>query len=396
MKHTRTPWTALCAAAVLLSAAACTTASDRLSGASVPPEAPALDAAIDAPIDAPVDATALGASDAASDTAAGGAIDPLAARPIPTPAPPKIPIRFSNPANPVDAIGALHSEGVEALWQQRATWTAGGRVDDRKALALTIAWLCRSKTKLPKLPPWDPSPGPTIPIDPCDSRWPALLQALPSQRTLPMAQIYALAGLTAAEQRTVDAILAEQAAGLASNADPSARIAAIIRLEAGLRGGGANPLGAGDMGADASAAGDKVAGSAVTDALAADFAATGGVTDAAGTDGGYDPAAGPPIPTIAPDHWCRPNCWTLTAASVARHSLGYWYAERTSTAAPRWVLLPVTPPARQAAPAATPKPKDWGKIGKEDVKGAIAGGKYGFWGALIGAVLFSAVEGYTQ
>jgi|GEM_PF-4165419 len=403
MTLTRTPWTALCTAAVLLTAAACTTASDGLSGASVPPQAPAGDAApdaavdvpIDTPADAPADAAALGASDVASDTFAGGAIDPLAARPIPTPAP-RIPIRFSNHANPVDVIGDLHNQGVEALWQQRAAWIVNGRIDDRKALALTIAWLCRSKTKLPKLPPWDPSPGPTIPLDPCDPNWPTLLQALPGQRTLPMAQVYALAGLGAAEQRTMDAILAEQAAGLASNADPSARIAAIIRLEAGLRGGGANPLGAGDMGADSGAAGDAAAGAAVTDALAADIATTGSVTDAAGTDGGLDPAAALPLPTIDPLHWCRPKCWTFAAASVARHSLGYWYAERTSTAAPRWVLLPVTPPARQAAPAATPKPKDWGKIGKEDVKGAIAGVKYGIWGSLIGAVLFSAVEGFTQ
>lgn len=396
MKLTRTPWTALCAAALLLSAAACTKTSEGLSGASVPPQEAAGEAAPtagEATPDAPVAADADGVGGDAFDTTTGAALDPLAAIPPPTYMP-KIPIRFSNPANPVDAIGALHNEGVEALWQQRAAWTAGGRVDERKALALTIAWLCQSKANLPPLPP---STGPTFPTDPCDPRWPTLLQTLPSQRSLPMAQIYALAGLTAAEQRTMDAILAEQAAGLASNADPTARIAAIIRLEAGLRGGGANPLGGGDAPADGSTAIDASDGISVPDAAAMDAVdaadAITGSSDSAGASGAL---GGIPLPTIDPWHWCRPKCWTLMASSVARHSLGYWYAERTSTAAQRWLLLPVTPPARQAAPAATPKPKDWGKIGKEDVKGAIAGVKYGFWGSLIGAVLFSAVEGFTQ
>jgi len=392
MSTPRSPWSTLCAAALLLGAAACTRASDGLSGASVP-QTPAGDAA------------ALGAVDAASDTTAGGAVDPLAARPIPTPKPYWPPIRLSNPANPIDALGALHNEGVEALLQQRAAWVVQGRVDERKALALTIAWLCQSKAKLPTLPPWGPSTGPTIPTDPCDPRWPTVLQALPIQRTLPIEQIYALAGYDADARGFVDAILAEQAAALASNADPSARIAAIVRLEAGLRGGGANPLGAGDVATDTGAPGDGAAGAAgtaLTDTVAADVAAAGGVTDAAGTDGGIDGAIAVPRPTVSPDP-CRYNpmkpkwCVLMLPASVARHSLGYWYAERTSTSAPRWNLLPVTPPARQSAPAPTPKPKDWGKIGKADVAGAGAGGAVGgFWGGLIGAVLFSAVEGFTQ
>lgn len=388
MSTPRSPWSTLCAAALLLGAAACTRASDGLSGASVP-QTPAGDAA------------ALGAVDAASDTTAGGAVDPLAAVPIPTVSPIRRPKRFSNPANPVDVIGVLHNEGVEALWQQRAAWVVQGRVDERKALALTIAWLCQSKAKLPALPPWGPSTGPTIPTDPCDPRWPSLLQALPSQRALPIEQIYALAGYDADARRFVDAVLAEQAAALASNADPSARVEAIVRLEAGLRGGGANPLGTGDMGSDAGAPGDGTAGLALTDTLEVDVAAAGGVTDAAGTDGGIDGAIAVPRPTVSPDP-CRHNpkpkwCVLMLPASVARHSLGYWYAERTSTSAPRWNLLPVTPPARQAAPTPTPKPRDWGKIGKADVAGAGAGGAVGgFWGGLIGAVLFSAVEGFTQ
>lgn len=398
MSPLRSRSSTLCIAlALLLGAAGCTRASDSLSGASVPPQEAAGEAATgagEATPEVPADTNALGSSDAESETPSGAALDPMVAIPRPTYMP-KIPIVFSNPANPVDWIGEMHNQGVEALWQQRTAWTAGGRVDARKALALTIAWLCQSKAKLPTLPP---STGPTFPTDPCDPRWPTLLQTLPGQRTLPMTQIYALAGFTSAEQRTMDAILAEQTAGLASNADPSARIAAIIRLEAGLRGGGANPLGGGDAPADGSVAVDASEGitepnAAAMDAIDAGDAITGSSdsADASGALGGI------PLPTIAPDHWCRPNCWTLMAASVARHSLGYWYAERTSTAAPRWVLLPVTPPARQAAPVATPKPKDWGKIGKADVAGAGAGSAVGgFWGGLIGAVLFSAVEGFTQ
>lgn len=393
MKLTRTPWTALCTAAVLLTAAACTTASDGLSGASVPPQAPAGDAApdaavdapIDTPIDAPADAAALGAGDAMSDTAAGSAVDPLAARPVATRSP-RLILRFANPANPVDVIGALHNEGVEALWQQRAAWTAGGRVDERKALALTIAWLCQSKAKLPTLPP---TTGPTFPTDPCDPSWPTRLQGLPGQRTLPMAQIYALAGLTAAEQRTMDAIVAEQAAGLASKADPSARIAAIIRLEAGLRGGGANPLGAGDAPADAAAAVDGAvdAAAGITTSVDAADAITGSA-DSADASGAL---AAIPLPTRSP--W--PNGYPpIRLAAVARASLAYWWTEAAAPN-PRWTLL--ASPAGAAGPTPTPKPRDWGKIGKADVAGAGAGGAVGgFWGSLIGAVLFSAVEGFTQ
>ncbi|MCC7019622.1 MAG: hypothetical protein IT332_07700 [Ardenticatenales bacterium] len=401
MNLTRTPWTALCTAAVLLTAAACTTASDGLSGASVPPQAPAgdaapdtavdapIDAPVDTPIDAPADAAALGAGDAMSDTAAGSAVDPLAARPVATRSP-RLILRFANPANPVDVIGALHNEGVEALWQQRAAWTAGGRVDERKALALTIAWLCQSKAKLPPLAPTTPTTGPTFPTDPCDPSWPARLQALPGQRTLPMAQIYALAGLTAAEQRTIDAILAEQAAGLASKADPSARIAAIIRLEAGLRGGGANPLGAGDAPADEAAAVDAVdAAAGITSSIDAADAITGS-TESDGASAAPDGPGRPfPLPTMSP--WPRP---IIRLSAVARASLAYWWTEAAAPN-PRWTLL--ASPAGAAGPTPTPKPRDWGKIGKADVAGAGAGGAVGgFWGSLIGAVLFSAVEGFTQ
>lgn len=397
-------WPAFAAAlAIVLAATACTAADDGLSGASVPRQdaGAAAPAAVDgtpaAPADRAADA-AIAAGDAVSDTAGDGALE-LAGRPIPTPRPimPSYPFA-ANPANPVDALGALHNEGVEALWQQRAAWTAGGRVDARKALALTVAWLCQSKAKLPTLPPWGPTTGPTIPTDPCDPTWPTLLQALPGQRTLPIEQIHALAGYDAATRTFVDAVLAEQAAALASSGDPTARIQAIVRLETGAGRVIPGPLGA-DEGAGAAAGSDASAAVAMTDGLAADVAAAEGVTDAAASDGGIGATGPRPIPTMHPDP-CRraPHlCKGLMMSSVARHSLAYWHAERVSTEAPRWLLLPVTPPARQAAPAPTAKPKDWGKIGKADVAGAAAGGAVGgWWGGLIGAVLFSAVEGFTQ
>lgn len=393
----------LAAALALLAGTACTRASEGLRGASLPQEA-AAPAAVDAGevmsgtvADAPGAVGVDAAADAAADPSAGGGAPPdaLAVGPRPTIRPPII---LSNPANPLDALGQRHNEGVEHLWQQRAQWVVNGRIDERKALALTIAWLCQSKSKLPKLPPWPQPTGPTFPTDPCDASWPTRLQALPGQRTLPLDQVFALAGYGANATSFVSAVLAEQAAGLASNDDPAARVAAIVRLEAGLRGGEANPLDAGGVGATDGASSDVAAGTALTNSLAPDLAAASGVTNSAGTIGGLDPAARPfPLPTIDPWSWCRPNCWLLMSSSVARHSLGYWWAERTSSAAERWKIVYDFPTARSAAPTPTPKPKDWGTIGKADVQGAVAGGAVGgFWGGLIGAVLFSAVEGFTQ